>query len=613
MAGVRMRSKRSAGSAKAELLLILTNLAEAVRCASSLVGLTPPALPLLSCVGEVKEFCVGLLNPCGPHPWREWWNEQESTARYSFAHSLFLFRKTLPGGSRDAALSTFVDTMTQGSPPPDPDFLAFIRQEVPRLFPKGWDSRYRDKVYSLTPPTSASIGHPRSSGGVRGGRSPISQAACSVAVGQLPPPDPSPAKVMAVPDGGKWRVVTVNGDEDLCLRPLHSLLYDHISGKPWLLRGDAKSRAFKDFSTLEGEVFVSGDYASATDSIPLSIYHEMLKSVALTSSEVPQSIWSFALRSSVKTFVDQNGQVLGVQGRGQLMGSYLSFPFLCLLNYLCFKFSIRRKVPLKINGDDIVFRCTLEEKERWVANVRRSGLVLSLGKTMVHPRFFTLNSQLFRATPVGVSAVTFFRSKAYFTCPETADAIAGQLQSLVVGSPGSNAKDEIQAAFLRRVTKKLHWSMMSLTRDLGARVSRKVLRPSGLYDREKFYLGLPPPRPPKGPVLPGAFRKVALSYGASRKKSQRIEEQLFFRELSEMTWLGWQPTSVRRGVSAYRRFKFRHPTRCGFIPCMGRWRGRNLHLVKPPDQRGERREELWCLPAFASSRAPLFLPEGTTG
>lgn len=531
---------------------------------------------------------MGLLDPCGPHPWREWWDEQEETARFSFAHSLFLFRKTLPGGSEASALASFLETMVQPQAPADPEFLAFIRREVPRLFRPGWDSSYRNQVSSLTPPTSASLGTSRATGGVRGGCTSISRAAPSAALG-LTVLSPSPAKVVGVPDGGKWRVVTINGDQDLLLRPLHHLMYDHLSRKPWLLRGDAKSRRFRGFTHVPGEVFVSGDYASATDSIPLDIYHEMLKAVAMTSTEVPNSVWQFAIASSVKEFVDCKGSPLGWQGRGQLMGSYLSFPFLCLLNYLCFRFSIKRKVPLRINGDDIVFRCTEREKEVWMRNVSRCGLVLSKGKTLVHPRVFTLNSVMFRADVNAVRSVSFFRSKAFFTAPESAEAIAGQLHALVVGRPGSRVKDEIQVAFLLRNQKKLAWSMMSLTRDLSARVSDKVLRMSGLYDRERFYLGLPPPPPCRGPPLPGGFVQRPLGKGW-RLRVQRQEEQVFFRYLSEMTWLGWQPTGVRRGITRYHRFRRKN---CRFLRGAT---GKAVYLGTIGTGEG-RGETVWCLPA----------------
>jgi len=63
---------------------------------------------------------------------------------------------------------------------------------------------------------------------------------------------------------------------------------------------------------------------------------------------------------------------------GQLMGSLLSFPLLCLQNYIAFRWVFPASVPVKINGDDIVFRSTLDQFDRWSAVVGQLGLRLSL-------------------------------------------------------------------------------------------------------------------------------------------------------------------------------------------------------------------------------------------
>jgi hypothetical protein len=178
-------------------------------------------------------------------------------------------------------------------------------------------------------------------------------------------------------------------------------------------------------------------------------------------------------------------------------------------------------------------------------------------------------------------------------------AIAGQLHALVVGCPGSRVKDEIQVSFLLRNQKKLAWSMMSLTRDLGARVSDKVLRMSGLYDRERFYLGLPSPPPASGPPLPGGFQRRAPGKGC-RLKTQRREEQVFFRYLSEMTWLGWQPTGVMRGISRYRRFR---RSCCRFLRGAT---GKAVYLGTT-EAGMERGETIWCFPTL------VFVSGGIAG
>jgi hypothetical protein len=400
--------------------------------------------------------------------------------------------------------------------------------------------------------------------------------------------------VQAVPDGGKWRVVTVNPDDCLALRPLHQVIYDHLSRQPWLLRGDASPSSFKDFTLAKGEVFVSGDYEAATDNIPLEIYRALLEAVSSTSSHVPREVWDLARAESRKLFVDKRGRVLGVQERGQLMGSYLSFPFLCLLNYLCFKYSVRRKCPVRINGDDIVFRATVSESERWFESVKACGLVVSRGKTLVDPATFTLNSSLFRAREGSCRRIGFFRSDPFFKDPGGAAAAAGQFGSLVVGFPGSAAKDEIQRKFLVRNAKYFRWSQLSLLRDLHLRVSRKVLRTSGFYDRERFYLGLPRPVPSIG-LIPSGFSQVDLPRWRFRRRALRVEERIFHQQLTELSWLGWSaPPPEPRGLFGYvrPRYRFRWPR-----PGVSVWLGDAKRF------QGRERERVWAAREVGALRA----------
>nr|UVX28913.1 MAG: RNA dependent RNA polymerase [Ustilaginoidea virens botourmiavirus 1] len=590
----------------AELHRISANLAGSVEASCSLLGIAPPTLPVFGSVGEVKQFCVGLLDPGNPpHPLREWAGRLDGTVRASFCHSLFLFRKTLPSGSESEAVSSFLRKMTTPSAKVDPSFLEFISKTVPQIFRSGWDSAYQREAFSLSPPTSSSITTARKVGGVRGSCSASSRGAAAYSRGLLRYPlgRIPRCRVQAVPDGGKWRVVTVNPDDCLALRPLHHVLYNHLSRQEWLLRGDASARRFKDFSLKEGEVFVSGDYEAATDNIPLEVYRALLGAVRSTSLHVPSEVWDLASAESRKLFVDKRGRFLGVQERGQLMGSYLSFPFLCLLNYLCFKYAVRRKCPVRINGDDIVFRATVRESEKWFESVKSCGLVVSRGKTLVDRRIFTLNSSLFRAREGSCAAVGFFRPCPFFKDPGGAAAAAGQFGSLVVGFPGSKAKDEIQRKFLVRNAKYFRWSQLSLLRDLHMRVSDKVLRTSGFYDRERFYLGLPAPTPSLG-CVPGGFHQVTLPRSRCRKSALRVEERLFFQELTELSWLGWSPPPPEmRGLYAYVRLRV--------VP--GRWvpLGFSAHLGRTKDYRGEGREKVWAARSVGTLRSrPLTWVSG---
>jgi len=87
---------------------------------------------------------------------------------------------------------------------------------------------------------------------------------------------------------------------------------------------------------------------------------------------------------------------------GQMMGSYLSFPFLCLQNYLAFRWSlhcagVKGPVPVIINGDDILFQQpTPEFHLSWRRVVGEVGLVVEETKTSVSREYGSLNSTLLR-------------------------------------------------------------------------------------------------------------------------------------------------------------------------------------------------------------------------
>lgn len=501
----------------------------------SLSGLSVPRLPEFRSIDEIKAF-TGLIDSTQSHPWREWFLSQDERPAFTFAHSLFLFRKVLPGGSKSMAEKKFLEKMTTPQDPVDPKFLEFCRGEIRRLFPKKWDRHYRKKCHTLCLSTSSSIERSRSDFGPRGLDSSLSRLSFQRAIGEEPFPEGEhKAQVCPVPSDGKWRVVTINSAVCEGLKTYHHLLYDHLSKFSWLCRGKPN---VKKFNRSNGEIFTSGDYESATDAIPLSLYQFLLREVGERSEYVPESVKDFAMKDSKKSFYSKSGTFLGDQARGQLMGSYLSFPFLCLLNYLCFKYSIRRDVPVLINGDDIVFRSTRQESEIWANNVQRCGLVLSKGKTLVHPRVFTLNSLLFRGGKNRGKAMGFFRPKAYFNCPRTGTAAAGQFNSCVVGFSGHEVKRRIQSNFLKEYKNFLFKRQLSLE-VLGFKVSDVVMRMAGFLHHARFYKGDKMPAV-AGTLIPGGFERLPLLPGRRARRNARASEKLFFREMVELSWLPGQ-------------------------------------------------------------------------
>jgi len=102
-----------------------------------------------------------------------------------------------------------------------------------------------------------------------------------------------------------------------------------------------------------------------------------------------------------------------LQQNGQLMGSILSFPVLCLANLICYKAALEEYIntlrdkklppyrvsvfmlPCLVNGDDIYFRTNSAFTAIWLKYITIAGFQLSIGKNYIHPSVFTINSQCF--------------------------------------------------------------------------------------------------------------------------------------------------------------------------------------------------------------------------
>lgn len=347
-------------------------------------------------VKGVKSFCVGALENPVSHTWWRALSRMSANDRMSVSASLFLARKVLPSPPDTQQAARHAKLMSTPAPAVPPGYLRFVDREVDRLFPVGWDHRYASHVSGATITPSACIGSSRRQGGARSAVIDHVDDWYKAVVYGRGLPDVHRVRYAVVRCDGKQRGVTVADRFHHALGPLHRTLYDHLSGFEWLLRGEARAKEFDGFSKEPGELFVSGDYESATDNLNLDVAERILSRILFRARSCPRGLRDYAVRTLRAQISYPGGEVV-TQSRGQLMGNYLSFPLLCLQNYLAFKFLIPRPVPVRINGDDIVFRCRPDEWRRWAEGVGSLGLTLSAGKTMVHASFFSLNSAFFRA------------------------------------------------------------------------------------------------------------------------------------------------------------------------------------------------------------------------
>jgi hypothetical protein len=497
---------------------------------------------------SVKQFCSGLLGRC-KHPWRPALRGLPRPARFSVGMSIFLFRKVLPSSA--PSVRDFVDRMSVESPDPDQCFLDFVRTEVPKLFRKGWDERVYERAAVnsvLTLSSCTQVG--RSRGGCRmfglEGKDSIFQGRQGFIDAVLHSsrfPSLKPSRAVSIETAGKHRIVTVPDGNMSLLRPLHTIMYNHLSRFPWLLRGDAKPSKFKDFSTLSGEVFVSGDYESATDNLNQHVQKEILRLILQQCSSVPNGVRLMAMES-LSLFICSSLDPRPVkQQRGQMMGNLVSFPLLCLVNFLAFKYFVPRRVPLRINGDDIVFRATPTEAGKWMEGVKAAGLSLSKGKTLVDSRCFSLNSCLFYSSRRGADGLPFVRAKSFF--PEKGqEAILGLKGRFLSFSPNlrGRRRSELRVQWLRENVGLINASRRSLTRGLGLPVKLDEVMAAGLWDREGWYLSFEAERPVPCPLSEWRGRPAGYQYCRVEKVTKEIlREQKGVAEAFVKS--AWEPPS----------------------------------------------------------------------
>jgi len=172
---------------------------------------------------------------------------------------------------------------------------------------------------------------------------------------------------------------------------------------------------------------VSGDYSDATNNLRSWVSEILLDQLMIELGEsisidllrkLPngflanlKSLMKKALTKHI--FHDESGQAV-LQKNGQLMGSIISFPFLCMANAALCRFALENAnsktyrltnkpyrnsgelCPLLINGDDCVFKGTKGLiRPLWEGITAMAGLESSVGKTYFSATFCTINSTLF--------------------------------------------------------------------------------------------------------------------------------------------------------------------------------------------------------------------------
>lgn len=424
---------------------------------------------------------MGLLENPVKHAWFNKTRTLHPKKQIAIAGSLFLARKILPVKPNPQQGVEHSLLMSSPAPPVPEGYTDQCRKILNDLFPVGWDRNYQKEVLNYAPTTNSCLERSQQEGGLRAFLASMGQDWYQDQCLGAGYSGDFPVKYSIVKTAGKQRGVTVASGYSALLAPLHRTIYNHISREKWLLRGEATRRKLASFTRKQGEVIVSGDYESATDNLSCEMSEFILEFILQRCRQVPMQIRQYALRS-LRAEIHYNHGVVR-QERGQLMGNFLSFPLLCIQNYLAFRFFVPRPdVPVLINGDDIVFRSTKSEFEVWAAGVGSCGLTLSRGKTLVHNSNFCINSHFFHSTKTKVSAVPVIRAK-----PVEGGIPSGGDFAKFIRYFKNDGRREVGALWLRRHASMIKATGRSIVLGLGIRADHSQICCSGLASREAFY------------------------------------------------------------------------------------------------------------------------------
>lgn len=215
-----------------------------------------------------------------------------------------------------------------------------------------------------------------------------------------PPNYPLPVRVEPIVEPLKVRTITAGIGSTFCLKPFQVAMWKTLNHYPQfaLTHGTCflESSIERIFDKSEkDDVWISGDYTAATDSIPLEASLALMEGILESVDHQPTKRWVLKeLSPHLLVYPPKYGLEPVLQESGQLMGSLLSFPLLCLLNDCTAKLAGLSRDKYLINGDDILMRGPPETYEKWKNIVSQVGFKLSIGKNYIHPTYGSINSQM---------------------------------------------------------------------------------------------------------------------------------------------------------------------------------------------------------------------------
>jgi len=313
--------------------------------------------------------------------------------RWELAHSMASIKRNLPAGCllhTPSKQGSWISLACSQPPPPSSEYLSFVKSEVSRLFPSGWDRRYGSFVGNHLPnPSARKPKLSRADNLWAGRRSEFLTLTTSES-------DLRPifeARYKEVMSAGKVRPLLIFDEKVDLLAPLHKLIYSHLCGFDWLLCGPPSEKRMESVCVREYQTSV--DLVNATDGLYHVVAETILDTLFFSSLKIPRSIRALAKASLSPIFRDKSGVYRRVR-HGQMMGSYLSFPLLCLQSYLAARWAARDDPSARflVNGDD----CVISAKRGITVGDYPLGFRLNSDKTIVARNVVEVNSTAYLRT-----------------------------------------------------------------------------------------------------------------------------------------------------------------------------------------------------------------------
>jgi len=183
----------------------------------------------------------------------------------------------------------------------------------------------------------------------------------------------------------------------------------------WL---ESTAKSFESTHGLTFDRWASGDFKAATDGLSLNATKSCFNASLARAVDWWEDNWTtnqdiiarleLCLRDTIfgqTIHYPERYKIPSVlQTNGQLMGSILSFPILCAVNFCTYWYSMMEytgnfvdpwTLPVLVNGDDILFRTNQDHYQLWIKALGKVDFALSQGKNYVHNTVLMINSELY--------------------------------------------------------------------------------------------------------------------------------------------------------------------------------------------------------------------------